>query len=76
MQIAAPSPTPLAFPAVVDASPQSGKTGFSAASDSAVTPGRIASSADTTVPLMSIGIISSANMPFATDYTVVNLLAI
>jgi hypothetical protein len=63
MHSAAPSPTPLAFPAVVDAAPQSGKEGFSAASPSALTFGRTVSSADTTVPRNSMGRISLAKMP-------------
>jgi len=65
MQRPAPSPTPLALPAVVLDSPQSGKAGFKAESPSSVTPCRMVSSTETTEPLNSIGIISSANIPFA-----------
>jgi hypothetical protein len=67
MQMAAPSPTPLAFPAVVEASPQFGNTGLREDSDSAVTPGRIVSSTETTAPLSSMGMISSAKIPLACD---------
>jgi len=62
---AAPSPTPLALPAVVDAPPHSGKEGFNAASPSALTFGRTVSSTDTMVPRSSMGRISSANTPSA-----------
>jgi len=65
MQSAAPSPMPLAFPAVVDAGPQSGKTGFKADKLSLVTPERIVSSTEMTIPRVSIGRISSANTPRA-----------
>lgn len=67
MQSAAPSPTPLALPAVVEASPQLGKTGFNEDKESMVTPGRIVSSTEMTVPRSSIGMISSAKIPLATD---------
>lgn len=65
MQSAAPSPMPLAFPAVVDAGLQSGKTGFKADKLSMVTPERMVSSTEMTVPRISIGRISSANTPRA-----------
>jgi len=65
MHIAAPSPTPLALPAVVDASPQSGNTGFSVARPSEETLARIVSSTETVVPLSSMGRISSENTPLA-----------
>ena len=62
-QIAAPSPTPLAFPAVVLLSPQPGKTPFKSAKDYEVTPFRIVSSTLKRPPLISTGIISSLNIP-------------
>ena len=60
---AAPSPMPLAFPAVVSSFPQPGKAGFRLASDSAVTPGRIVSSSSILCPRISMGMISSLKVP-------------
>lgn len=68
MQMPAPSPTPLAFPAVVLAFPHCGNAGFKAPRSSSLTPFRIVSSTDTTNPFNSIGRISSAKMPFARAY--------
>ena len=65
IHMAAPSPTPLAFPAVVDASPHCGKAGFRAAKPSNVTPGRMVSSWAIVLSPISTGMISSANMPLA-----------
>ena len=65
-QSAAPSPTPLALPAVVE--PSSANTGLSFASDSSVTPGRTVSSTETTAPRISTGRISSAKMPDWIDW--------
>lgn len=70
MQIAAPSPTPLAFPAVVVATPHSANTGFNLERDSRVTPFRIVSSTDNTEPRNSMGRISSAKIPDAEAYEV------
>ena len=64
---AAPSPTPEAFPAVVNASPQSGNTGFSFDKESMVTPGLIVSSSWKTLPRISTGMISSLNIPSFCD---------
>lgn len=66
MQTAPPSPSPLALPAVVRLSPHS-KTGFSLDNDSNVVPLRMVSSAEMTVPCISIGIISSAHIPLRAD---------
>lgn len=65
MQIPAPSPIPLAFPAVVLAFPHCGNAGFKAARSSRLTPGRIVSSTDTINPFISIGRISSVKIPLA-----------
>lgn len=67
MHSAAPSPMPLALPAVV-VSPQSGNTGFKPARDSTVTPGRMVSSTEMTDSRTLIGMISSANIPFSRAY--------
>lgn len=63
--MAAPSPTPLAFPAVVLMGLHSGKAGFNFERDSRVTPGRNVSSTEMTVPRISMGKISSAKIPLA-----------
>lgn len=68
MHNAAPSPTPLALPAVVDASPQSGKTGLREARESEETEGRMVSSMEMVEPRSSMGRISWAKMPLEEAY--------
>jgi hypothetical protein len=70
--IPAPSPIPLAFPAVVVARPQFSKTGFNPESDSKVTPGRMVSSCVIVFPPSSTGMISSANTPLLSAFGISN----